>query len=169
MLTKASVAVLLALLPLSGALAGQAESRALSLLKNRQYRLALGGQEVRLRNGVFQTGGSPDDYRKVVFHTAAFGDLNRDGRADAAVILVHTSMGSGAFYELAILTMEHGRFVQRRSVLLGDRVVIKSLRVRAGAAQVVMLSHKQSDPSCCPTQPTTRRYPLRGNASKQSP
>ncbi|MFB3817645.1 MAG: hypothetical protein ACE147_08280 [Candidatus Methylomirabilales bacterium] len=165
----AGLVLLCAVFPLAAALAGSKDLGALSLLKNAEYRLALGGQQVRLRNGVFQKGRSPDEYVRVVFDRAALGDLNGDGIDDAAVILVHTSMGSGAFHELVLMTRERPRFVQRRSILLGDRVHIRTLRVRAGMVEVVLKTHKETDAACCPTQPATRRYGLRGPPSQQSP
>jgi hypothetical protein len=160
MIGKVGAIALVVFLPTAVAFGAHRDAPALVLLKNAEYRVSLGERKVQLTSGNFETGNSPSDYLRVTLHLAAFGDVNDDGIDDAAVILVQTTMGSGAFHDLAILTMEQGRFRQRGAVLLGDRVRIRSLHVRAGNVEVAMITHTDTDPACCPTRRVVRRYRL---------
>lgn len=159
-MSRASWWLLLVLFPVGAAVGAAGDVPALAVLKNAEYQVSLGSHTVRLTDGVFQAGSSPGDFLHVALHRAALGDLNGDGIEDAAVILVQTTMGSGTFYDLAILTMEKGGFQQRGAVLLGDRIRVRSLRVTSGAVEVAMIAHGAADPACCPTRRITKRYRL---------
>ena len=90
----------------------------------------------------------------------AFGDLDGNGIDDAAVILVTTGGGSGAFYDLAAVLNEQGQPRHVDTASLGDRVVIQALSVESGEIMVPMVAHGEDDPLCCPTMQVTRRYEL---------
>ncbi len=94
--------------------------------------------------------------------TIATGDLNGDGESDAAVILQHSGPGSGTFYNLTVMT-RHGRDLHSTaSVLLGDRVRVRSLRIVKGEVVVELTDQGPTDPMCCPTREMTNRYQLAG-------
>jgi hypothetical protein len=44
---------------------------------------------------------------------------------------------------------------------LGDRVRVTSLTIESGELLVTLVSHAPTDPLCCPTLETTRRFRLR--------
>ena len=46
---------------------------------------------------------------------------------------------------------------------LGDRVQVESIGISLRQVQVRMVTHKPSDPQCCPTLRVTKRYELRGS------
>ncbi len=92
----------------------------------------------------------------------AFGDLNDDGVADAAVVLIGTFGGSGSFYQLKAVIDEGGSPVNVASAPLGDRVELQSLEIEGGLIVVEMVTHADDDPLCCPTQQVLRRYALEG-------
>jgi hypothetical protein len=60
------------------------------------------------------------------------GDLDGDGVADAAVLLVETTGGSGTFYHVAAALNQNGNFVGTRTVFLGDRIAPRQLVIRHG-------------------------------------
>ena len=93
---------------------------------------------------------------------AAFGDLDGDRDAEAAVVVRHDGGGSGAFVYLLAMRRRDGAPVQAGSVLLGDRVRVERLTIRFGHIFVAMTAHGPSDPLCCPTTRTLRAFRLRG-------
>jgi len=95
--------------------------------------------------------------------TIATGDLNGDGESDAAVVLQQSGPGSGTFYNLTVITRHGGGLRSVASVLLGDRVRVRSLRIVNGEVVVDLTVQGPMDAMCCPTRETTHRYRLAGN------
>lgn len=90
----------------------------------------------------------------------AFGDLNADGVEDAAALLAVNGGGTGTFIYLAAMIDDNGQPKNISSVLLGDRVEIKSVSVDAGQIVINLVTQGPSDPMCCPTEEVTWRYEL---------
>ena len=90
----------------------------------------------------------------------ALGDLDGDGTADAAAIVVEQSTGTGTFYFLFGLLSRGGTAAQAGPPeWLGDRSVIERVTIdRKGIISVRYVTHKDSDPSCCPTMRIEDRY-----------
>ena len=99
----------------------------------------------------------------------ALGDLDGDGAADAAVVLETDGGGSGVFMELAAVLSRGGAPVHAASALLGDRVIMESVSIEAGAVVVQMVTQGENDPMCCPTLRVVRRYRLAGQALVEEP
>ncbi len=93
----------------------------------------------------------------------AFGDLNNDGKEDAAVIVTISGGGSGNFRELAIMENQEGSPINLTSVDLGDRVIINSITIESGIITLDMITQGPNDPSCCPTQKEVIKYKLLNN------
>ena len=93
--------------------------------------------------------------------TMATGDLNGDGVADAAVVLVSNPGGSGTFYELAAVLNENGQPHHGASILLGDRVRILAMAIKDGQITVHMITQGPNDPMSIPTLEVTNRYELK--------
>ena len=91
-------------------------------------------EPVQLENGKyegdpFQEGGASRPSVTLVETLTAFGDLDGDGVEDAAIVLVEDSGGSGTFlYLAAVLNREEQPFNQA-TLLLGDRVNVKSIEI----------------------------------------
>ena len=83
----------------------------------------------------------------------AFGDLDGDGVGDAAAIVVEQSQGTGTFFYLFALLSRDGKPVQAGPPdWLGDRSKIDRVTIdRKGILSVRYVTHKDSDPECCPT------------------
>jgi hypothetical protein len=90
----------------------------------------------------------------------ALGDLDGDGTVDAAGIVVEQSTGTGTFYFLFGLLSRGGAAVQAGPPeWLGDRSVIERITIdRKGIISVRYVTHKDGDPSCCPTMRIEDRY-----------
>jgi heat shock protein HslJ len=80
------------------------------------------------------------------------GDLDGDGTEDAAAIITATGGGSGAFVHLAFVSGAGGAPANAGTVLLGDRVDIRSFDIDAGHARLRLLEAGPDDPACCPMQ-----------------
>ena len=140
----------------------QTHSLTITSIKNTVYK-KIDKEEVKLRNGKFiktpGIEGFPYAY-KVEFETAALGDLNKDGLSDAAVILSWNGGGSGIFYYLSAVVNDNGRPVNVDTVLLGDRVRIKNIKISSGIIEIELLTHGLFDPMCCPKKKVLYKYRL---------
>jgi hypothetical protein len=145
-----------------GGVLGQAPALTLDQLKNATY--LVDGDKIKLKNGTYQAGTIAEaNYLLVNFETAALGDLNNDGKNDAAVIYFSNGGGSGSFVVLGAMLNQDGNPVQVASEDLGDRVVVKSLAIRGGKIVLTMLLHGPKDSMAEPTVKQTRTYRLAGD------
>jgi hypothetical protein len=125
-------------------------------LANFAYTLGEGasveGGKVPLKDGTWTDSGVGGSTFELDPHHA-IGDLDNDGIPDAAAIVVERSQGSGTFYYLFALLSRDGKPVQAGPPdWLGDRSKIDRLSIdRKGTLSVRYVTHKDSDPECCPT------------------
>ncbi|WP_028841338.1 hypothetical protein [Thermodesulfobacterium hveragerdense] len=128
------------------------------LVNNFTYRLTFGNRTVTLKDGKYERPFP--DYLKVWVERFLIKDLNGDGMPDAVVVLGQSGGGSGIFYELtALISKTDDTFLQTNSIVLGDRVKIENLKVvnrpifPTERLEILLdiLTHKESDPSCCPS------------------
>ena len=133
-------------------------------LKNAEYRSEFAGEgKARLVDGVHIEKESPNSatfLRMTLSDIMARGDLNGDGVADAAVILVSNPGGSGTFYELCAVLNQNGKPIHAASALLGDRVRIKGMTVNDGQITARMVTQGPNDPMSTPTMEVTQKYKL---------
>lgn len=111
--------------------------------------------------------GSASGVHITLSEPVAFGDLNGDGAADAAVVLTANTGGSGIFRHLAAVVNEQGQPQHVASVFLGDRVRIASLEIEDGRIVVGIIGHGPGDPACCPTQRMTHVFQLVGDTLEE--
>ncbi len=93
----------------------------------------------------------------------AFGDLNGDGSIDVVVPTVEQLGGSGSFYYLVAFLNENGKPREIATKLLGDRIVINSIKIENGTISIDMLDHGPNDGMCCATMPITKYLILQNN------
>jgi hypothetical protein len=134
-------------------------------LRNMQYSLPFYNRTVSLTDGTYQKGTGSDSYSAMLLDNAvAFGDLDNDGIADAAVVVAENGGGSGEFESLVAVLDQVGTPVQAGVVELGDRVQINSVVIQNGQIVLKMLVQGPNDPLCCPSLPVTETYILaKGN------
>jgi heat shock protein HslJ len=93
------------------------------------------------------------------------GDLDGDGRNEAAALLNESSGGSGTFTYLAVAGRRKGRVVNLGTALLGDRVQIRGMKIRDGRLFVDLVQPGPEDAACCPGELATRGWALEGKGS----
>jgi hypothetical protein len=149
----------------AGAAAGSGVSE--TALLNGQYRLPDIGS-LRLTDGQFSYayGSGATQVNKVGYLTSALGDLNGDGKPDAAVILWANTGGSGTFVYILAVVDQGGQPTQVAAELLGDRIQMGPLAVKDGQIVASVKAFAAGDPQCCPSQQVTRTYQLDGTALK---
>lgn len=93
-----------------------------------------------------------------------YGDLNRDGK-DEAILLLHSNTGgSGTFTELVVASAADNQVFDIATTLLGDRVTIYSVIVTdTDKILVDMLTQGANDPFCCPTSRVNAEFVLNGD------
>ena len=148
---------------------GELRRLTLEQLHNGQYHLPLRGDEetpLRFHRGrgsiKYGAGATQQVQAGLVGDLVAFGDLDGDKVADAAVVVFINPGGSGTFIHLLALHDREGTPVQAGREFLGDRVRVESLTVWGGQVFVTMLAHGPGDPLCCPSIEIRRAFTLHG-------
>ena len=145
----------------------------INVLKNAEYRSKWSAQgKIKLSDGIYREQIVPGSGSELVIKLSdkiTFGDLNGDGLEDAAVILVSDPGGSGTFYDLAAVINSRGQAKHFASAFLGDRVKVEGLRLRSGKIVVKMVTHRGSDPMCCPSLKVEQIYGLQGDELVRQP
>ena len=135
----------------------------LDMLKNGTYHTPFYGRNVTLVNGSFSEGSGVDAFSVRMLDVYALGDLNGDGKKDAAIILSENGGGSGMFESVIAITNQAGAPHQEDQAELGDRVNIKSVDISSGVIHLNMVVQGPNDPMCCPTLPQKHNYWLIDN------
>jgi hypothetical protein len=128
----------------------------LEALPNAEYLIELASTgKAQLKDGAFEEEAAPGSATKTKIQLGkiqAIGDVNGDGLEDALVTLVVDPGGSGTFTYLALVLNQDGKPKPLAAVLLGDRIVVKSLALQNGTMEVTMLTRKPEEPMS--TEPT---------------
>ena len=88
------------------------------------------------------------------------GDLDGDGREEAVVLLWENSGGSGTRDYLAAMGRGDGGIENLGTILIGDRVQVRSASLVGDAIELELVEAGPEDAACCPTQKTTRTWGL---------
>jgi hypothetical protein len=134
----------------------------LDMLKNGTYFAPSYKRTVTLVNGSYSEGSGGNSYSVRMLDAYAFGDLNGDGKADAAVLLAENGGGSGVFVSLVAVLNQAGT-PQQNQAELGDRVLVNSADISSGVIHLDMTVPGPNDPSCCPTLPQIQSFWLIDN------
>ena len=132
-------------------------------LRNAVYPTSLQQGTVTLRDGIFEQAAAPGSASLVTVRLAdfaGFGRLDGDGAVDAAVILTTSGGGSGVFIDLVAVRNESGVAHPIARVQLGDRVLVREVRVDGGIVVVRLRDRGSGDPLATLTTETVRRYRL---------
>jgi hypothetical protein len=90
-------------------------------------------EAVQLTHGLAEeqaAQGSATKIKTSVFGQPVFGDLDGDGKDDAALILLHQPGGSGSFYYVAAALSDNGSWPGTNAILLGDRIAPQNVMIR---------------------------------------
>jgi hypothetical protein len=108
------------------------------------------GGTVRLTSGRYT---NPDERLVMdLLDLRAYGDLDGDGIADAAVLLATNTGGSAVFVDLAAVVDRDGELRHIARYFLGDRVKPQRVTIDDGVIAVDLIVHGPDDPLCCPTR-----------------
>ena len=126
------------------------ESTAVTRPDHKNIAYSIGGQTVRLVDGVAEVPAADGSAAKIVtryFGNEVRGDLNADGREDVAFLLTQEPGGSGTFfYAVAALDLPSG-LVGSQGLLIGDRIAPQTTELRPDAIIVVNYADREADES----------------------
>ncbi|MFN2159182.1 MAG: DUF4377 domain-containing protein [Anaerolineales bacterium] len=119
-------------------------------LKNLTFTLTgMEGEEIRLVDG--KASGLPDGFEASLSPFRVYGDLNGDGRADAALILVlETGNGEPTHHLLAAIN-DRGFPQVLQPFELGQAVFIHRMDIDNGSIHIILDEYAPDDPVCCPS------------------
>jgi hypothetical protein len=93
------------------------------------------------------------------FGNEAEGDLNNDGVADAAFLVVSSSEGSGTFYYVAAALGTSQGYQTTNTVFLGDRIAPQTTQIVGGTVVVNFADRKVNEPMTAkPSVGVTKRF-----------
>ena len=107
------------------------------------------GREVRLHQGNATQPAAPEAATLIetrVFGCPEYGDLNGDGLDDAVLFLQHDPGGSGTFIYVAVALFNGHGWDGTRAMLLGDRIVPRSIVIRNGVIIANYLGRRPDEP-----------------------
>jgi len=140
-----------------------------STVNNARYKIGT-DKPAKLTNGSF-TGHYPKEIIvpgdsptwSIRTENIALGDLNRDGRNDAAVVLVYNGGGNGSFYSLVPVINNKGQLYQVGEIDLGDRISVKDLKIKSGTIAIDLVVHDANDAMVEPTKPVSWKFKIAHN------
>jgi hypothetical protein len=114
---------------------------------NISYRID--GKKVDLINGRSEKEAAPGSASKVttaVLGNPDVGDLNDDGRPDAALILFQNTGGTGTFIYATAAVNRNDGYHGTNAVLLGDRITLDHVSIRNGVIVVEYRDRRSDEP-----------------------
>jgi hypothetical protein len=131
-----------------------------NMLRNGEYTMQQYGKTVRLIEGNYQSGKGANFFAAGLLNPIAFGDLNGDNVADAAVLLAVNGGGSGTFVSLVVMLDKNSTPYQASAILIDDRPQVNNLSIQGGNIIVDAAIHSFKDAMCCPTFAVIETYRL---------
>jgi len=119
------------------------------------------GQSITLINGKAEAPAAPGSAEQVtttVFGQPTTGDLNGDGKPDAAVMLVQDTGGSGTFYYIAAAISTSNGAEGTNAILLGDRIAPQNVEIQNGQIIANYADRKPGEPMSTPPSVGVSRY-----------
>lgn len=98
---------------------------------------AVDDELVMLKDGKASTPAAPGSAETIdtaMFGVPTYGDLDGDGKQDAAFWLVQTSGGTGTFYYLAVAMNIGTGYQGSNAIFVGDRIAPQVVEIKNGQA-----------------------------------
>jgi len=95
------------------------------------------------------------------------GDLDGDGVNEAAGFLTESSGGSGSYTYLVIVDRDNAHYENVATQKLGDRVMIRALRLEQGRLELDMVTAAPQEAACCPTLKVHKTFRYAGDKLQQ--
>ena len=122
---------------------------------------------VALVNGRAEAPAAPGSAAKAVttLLVKVVGDVDGDGRDDAAVLLVNEPGGSGSFTYVAVVLNAPTGAKATNTVLIGDRVAGQAVKLDGATIVVTYLDRRAGEAfSVAPSVATTKRFVVKNGA-----
>lgn len=116
---------------------------------------------IHLFDGQAEIQAAPGSATKIttrVVGDPVFGDLNKDGKEDAALILVQDPGGSGTFYYVAAAVFENGQWKGTNAIFLGDRISLQMIKICEGLITVSYMDRGPDQSMAAPPSETITVY-----------
>jgi hypothetical protein len=124
--------------------------------------------KAKLSDGTYEEQAAPGSATKTkvsLLPKYTCGDLNNDGKKDAAVILVGDGGGSGTFYYVSAVLNKRKNMIPVDSKFLGDRIKINSIKINDGEIVVELMKRSSGEPmSSTPSKKTINKFQLKNNS-----
>jgi len=127
---------------------------------------------ITLKAGVYEgapfiAGGAMRPRVELIDPGMATGGVGGDGRAEALVLLSESSGGSGDNLYLAVLAADGGKTRNLATVLVGNRVQVRSLAIVNGSIVMETVEAGPNDAMCCPTAKLRRTWTLQNGSVQE--
>ena len=132
-----SIIALIAVVLLYGARSAKFETPLTVKTDLKNFNVSLGGEVFTLVNGKAEKeypGGGATKNIVSLFGEPAIGDLDGDGDADGALLLVNNPGGSGTFYYAVLVMNNDNKYIATNVLLLGDRIAPQTVEIHDGRA-----------------------------------
>ncbi|MFZ5948760.1 MAG: hypothetical protein ACOYU5_12460 [Stygiobacter sp.] len=117
---------------------------------------------IKLTNGKYEIlNFDPENYLVIVTDLKdnfIYVDLNKDGVKDALGFTYTTYGGSGYFVNMQAFLNENGSAKHVASALLGDRILIDSVKIVQDKINLYLVVQGPNDGMCCPSQKVKWQY-----------
>lgn len=159
----------------TAASASPAPGPGLDDLANASYRGLLDSTEaITLENGAWEgepwiEGGATVPSASMVGELMRQADLDSDGTIESINLVSYSGGGTGRFVHLAVSRFAKGVVDNFATAPIGDRVMIRDLRVDNDVILVDLVQAGPQDGACCPGDAVTRAWRLRPGGLEELP
>jgi heat shock protein HslJ len=114
-------------------------------------------------------GGASAPSAQLVGSLLAQGDLDYDGRTESVNLVNYSTGGTGQLLHLAVSRFDEEGVDNFATVFLGDRVMVRDLRVDDGRIIADLIQAGPHDGACCPGDVVTRTWRLQDGELREQP
>ena len=114
-------------------------------------------------------GGASAPSVQLVGTLLAQGDLDFDGRTESVNLVNYSTGGTGQLLHLAVSRFDEAGVDNFATVFLGDRVMVRDLRVESGKIMADLIQAGPNDGACCPGDAVTRSWSLQDGQLQEIP
>jgi heat shock protein HslJ len=114
-------------------------------------------------------GGASAPSAQLVGTLVVHGDLDFDGRTESANLVNYSTGGTGQLLHLAVSRFDEARVDNFATVFLGDRVMVRDLRIESGRIVADLVQAGPDDGACCPGDLVTRTWRLQDGQLEELP
>lgn len=129
---------------------------------------------ITLRDGHWQgepwfENGASAPSAQLVGALVAQGDMDLDGRTESVNLVNYSTGGTGQLLHLAVSRFDEEEVDNFATVFLGDRVMVRDLRVEGVRIVADLVQAGPHDGACCPGDIVTRTWHLQDDQLQEEP